>query len=209
MSEFRLPRFRSDVALVDASGKPTITFQRWWQSVVTKIEAQEAAQDALLEQISDVLGLTEDLETAVTAAQTAADDAQVAADAAATSADGANSVAALTNSGVSGCTITATDAGANVTVAVSAHTRLYGDGTSLAIAGPTNITGLAYSTTYFIYYDDATRLDTTPTYATTTNEGTAAQTGDRHLVGRVVTPAAAAPPTDGDYVQPPGVGNIP
>ncbi len=203
---FRLPRLPQNFDLTTPRGWQQ--FQQWWQSVVTKIETQENNQDTLLAAVVAAQAAADDAQTAADTAQAAAVAADTAADAAQTSADGANSVASLTNSGVTGATITATDAGTDVTIAVSAHTRVYGDGSTLAIAGPANLTGRAYSTTYFIYYDDATRADTTPSYQTTTSEATAAQVGDRHLVGMVITPAAAAPPTDGDYVRPPGVGGI-
>ena len=199
MSAFRLPRLPLTVQIVDPkTGRPTQRFQLWWQRFCEDIEAQEGAQDAAI------------------AAQAAADSAIAAAAIASTAAvtaqsaaDGANSVASLTNSGVTPNPLSATDAGANATIAVAAHTRIYGDGSTLAIAGPVNITGLAYSTLFYVYYDDPTRADTTPTYATTTSATTAAQTGDRHLVGAVTTPAAAAPPTTGNEVQPPGLGSIP
>jgi hypothetical protein len=209
VSEFRLPRLPRNVALVDVkTGFPTIEFQRWWQSVVSKIEVQETTQDGLLDEIAEILGLTSDLEAAIDVVEDLADDAQASADAAQAAADGANSVASLTNSGTTGLTLDGEDAGADARIVVSAHTRVYGDGSTLAIAGPVNITGLAYSTEYYVYYDDATRADTTPTYQTTTSEATAAQVGDRHLVGRVMTPAALAAPTNGETVRPPGIGNL-
>lgn len=37
VAEFRLPRLQRDADLIDGS-KPTMLFQRWWQSVVEKIE---------------------------------------------------------------------------------------------------------------------------------------------------------------------------
>lgn len=196
-----IPRLPATYALVDAQGRPNRAFSEWWEQMASLIEAQEAAQDALLEQISTILGLTNDLDAAVTAAQAAADTAIAAA-------EGSNSVASLTNSGVTGLTLTASDAGVNAKITVSAHTRVYGDGSTLAIAGPTDITGLAYSTDYYVFYDDPTRADSTPAYQTTTDETTAAQTGDRHLVGLVTTPAALAAPTDGRTVRPPGVGGL-
>jgi hypothetical protein len=92
-------------------------------------------------------------------------------------------------------------------VTISAHTRVYGDGTSVAVnAG--SVLAQPYSTLVYIYYDDAARTGGTVTYLATTSQATAAQTGDRHLVGQVMTPAAAAPPTDGDYVGAPGFGGI-
>lgn len=200
----RLPRLMRGAQIVDPqTGRASDEFRLWWQRLAEQIEvevgaltAAQAAQAAAV--VAQAAAVT--AQSAATTAQTAADDAQ-------TSADGANSVASLTNSGVTGCTITGADAGANVTVTISAHTRKYGDGTSVAVNGGT-VTALAYTTTYFIYYDQASRLGGAVTYAATTSEATAAQTGDRHLVGMVVTPAAAAPNTDGDYVRVPGVGGI-
>lgn len=39
MSAFRLPRLPQDKAIVDNAGFPQTIFQRWWQSVMEKIEA--------------------------------------------------------------------------------------------------------------------------------------------------------------------------
>lgn len=208
MSDFRLPRLPRNVQLIDPkTGFPTQSFQQWWQSVVVKVETQEGTQDDLLAAVIAAQTAADDAQTAADTAQAAAVIADTAADAAQTSADGANSVASLTSSGVTGCTITATDAGANVTVTISAHTRVYGDGTSVAVNGG-SVTALPYSTDEFIYYDQASRLGGAVTYAATTSDTTAAQTGDRHLVGMVSTPAAAAPPEIGDNVRVPGVGGI-
>lgn len=188
-----LATLNAAVAIVDGKGRPTLAFQKQYQTNINELRGQ-------VQQIADILGLTFALDAAVTAAQTAADTAQTAA-------KGANAVASLTNSGVTGLTLTATDAGTDATITVSAHTRVYGDGTTLAVGGA-SLPGLAYSTGYYVYYDDPTRADTTPSFQTTTSEATAAQTGDRHLVGYVLTPAAAAPPNNGERVRPPGVGNL-
>lgn len=199
---FRLPR-------LPASEPTWPQMQLWWQQVVEAVETQENTQDDLLTAVVAAQTAADTAQTAADAADTAAAAAQTAADTAATAAEGANSVASLTNSGVVGTSIlTATDAGADATITVAAHTRVYGDGATVSVTGPTNITGLTYSTNYFVYYDDPTRADTTPSYQTTTSEATAAQTGDRHLVGMVTTPAAAAPPTDGFSVRAPGIGGI-
>lgn len=197
---YRLARLPRNVSIVDANGLPSATFQKWWQSQVQDIElALNSLQDAI---------------DAIAAAQAAADAANAAAataEAAAASAQGAADAATLEqnliNSYVTGATITATDAGANVSVSVSSHTRVYGDGSTLAISGAT-LTGLAYSTLYYLYYIDATRADTTPTIQATTSQVTAAQTGDTHLIGSVTTPAAAGAPTGGKYVSPPRTGEL-
>lgn len=195
-----LATLNAAVAIVDGKGRPTLAFQKQYQTNINELRGQ-------VQQIADILGLTFKLDAAVTTAQTAANAAQTAADTAQSAAKKANAVASLTNSGVTGLTLTATDAGTDATITVSAHTRVYGDGTTLAVGGA-SLPGLAYSTGYYVYYDDPTRADTTPSFQTTTSEATAAQTGDRHLVGYVLTPAAAAPPNNGERVRPPGVGNL-
>lgn len=197
---YRLARLPRNVSIVDASGLPNATFQKWWQSQVQDIEfALNSLQDAI---------------DAIAAAQAAADAANAAAataEAAATTAQNAADAATLeqnlVNSYVTGATITATDAGTNASITISSHTRVYGDGSSLAITG-TTLTALAYSTLYYIYYVDATRADTTPTIQATTSQVTAAQTGDTHLIGSVTTPAAAAADTGGKYVAPPRTGEL-
>lgn len=45
---FRLPRLQDDVAITDGKGKPALIFMRWLQTIVKKIETQEASQDATL-----------------------------------------------------------------------------------------------------------------------------------------------------------------
>lgn len=45
---FRLPRLPLDVSITDGAGRAKVIFQRWWQSVVEKIEAQEALQDTAI-----------------------------------------------------------------------------------------------------------------------------------------------------------------
>lgn len=103
----------------------------------------------------------------------------------------------------SGAAISGTDAGANATVAVTAHTRLYGN-TSVAVdAG--SVTGLAYGSRRFIYYDDPDNAGGAVTYQATATQAdalTSTTNPGRHFVGTIVTPAAAAPPTTGDV----GVG---
>ncbi len=144
---------------------------------------------------------------AAAAAAAAANAAAAAADAAALAAQGtADQVLAessLANSYTSGLTITATDAGADVTIAMSSHSRIYGDGTTVSVnAG--NVTGLAYSTSYWVFYDQASRAGGAVTYQASTaiqGNGTAP---DRHFIGAVTTPAAAAPPNAGNPVRPPG-----
>lgn len=175
--------------------KPQL-FERYWDEAMFQIE----------QNINNILAIPA-IEAAVEAANTAAAAANSAAEVAQTSANDAAKVAALTNSGVTGVTITASDAGASASIVISAHTRVYGTGTSVTVSGG-SVTGLSYSTDYYIYYDQPSRLGGTVTYQATTNKATAAQTGDRHLVGTVQTPAAAAPNVEGKYVDLAGLGSI-
>jgi hypothetical protein len=189
----KLPRMQRLFPLVETDGKPNRAFHKDW--------------DYAMETIESALNSVIAAQAAADAANAAAAAADAAALAAQGAADDAAATSALSNSGVTGATLTGTDAGANATVTISAHTRVYGDGTSVSVNGG-SVTGLAYSTLYYVYYDQPSRAGGAVTYAATTSEATAAQTGNRHLVGSVTTPAAAAGPTAGDYVGAPGVGSI-
>lgn len=80
---FRLPRLPRNVALIDTkTGNPTLEFQRWWQSTVETIEAQEAAQDAIIASVVAAQAAAAAAQAAATTAQTAAVAAQASADAA-------------------------------------------------------------------------------------------------------------------------------
>ncbi len=48
---FRLPRLPEDAEIVTANRRPSFRFQRWWQSIVTKLEGQENTQDDILAQL--------------------------------------------------------------------------------------------------------------------------------------------------------------
>lgn len=189
----RLPRLINSFAIAEKEGLPTLTFIQWWDAFAKQIEASVNSITAALE--------------AAGIAQTAATNAQAAADAAQAAADSVENVAKLSNSGTSGLTITATDAGSDVTINISSHTRLYGDGTSVSVDSG-SLTTLAYSTKYYIYYDDSSFLGGAVTYQSTTDMATAAQTGNRHLVGSVTTPAASDPDVDGGVLGPPGIPGI-
>lgn len=197
MPDFRLDRLSPGEA-------PSPRFQFLWQRFCEKIEE---AFDELAERVTDI----EDLLAATNAAQAAADAANAAAAAAQDTADNIEAAAELGDSYVSGITITATDAGANATVTISAHTRHYPqpDGTTVDVAvNGGSVTALAYSTTFFIFYDDAGRAGGAVTYQATSSESTAAQIGARHTVGAITTPAAAGADTGGAYTRPPGPGQI-
>lgn len=197
----RYNKLQRGVPIVGRDGLPTAQFQLYWQQAIDGLQGQ-------IDAITAAQAAADAANAAAAAAQTAADAADTAATNAQTAADEANANTAITASYVTGVTLTGTDAGSNATVSISAHTRVYGDGTSVSVNSG-SVTSLAYSTDYYIYYDQASRAGGAVTYQATTSVATAAQTGDRHTVGKVTTPAAAAPSTNGNGVEPPGVGNIP
>ena len=189
----RLDRLLNFESIVNPDGTVNLAYQAKWQRTMENIEN---AVNAVI-----------DAQNAADAANAAAAAADAAAVAAQTAADDATAATAIANSYVTGVTITGTDAGANATISISAHTRYYADGTNVAVNSG-SVTGLAYSTLYYIYYDQASRAGGAVTYQATTSEATAAQVGDRHTVGSVTTPAGGGGPVTGDFVYPPGVGNI-
>lgn len=138
---------------------------------------------------------------AAASASAAAASAQASANAAAASGGSSAALQALVNSGVNNsCTIGAFDAGADATVTISANTRYYGDGTSVAVNSG-SVTGVAYGLdAALIYYDDPTRAGGAVTYHVTTDPLLATPTPmhpDRHYVGSVPTPSALDPPNVG------------
>lgn len=196
----KLPRLQQKVSMTDRDGLPSLPFHRWWNTFAGSLE------DAI-NQLAETVDAIAAAQAAADAANAAAAAAEAAADNAQNAADTAAADSALSNSGVTGATITGSDAGTDATATISAHTRVYGDGSSVSVSGG-SVTALAYSTFYYIYYDQPSRAGGAVTYQATTSATTAAQTGDRHLVGSVTTPAAAGAPTDGGLVQPPGVSGI-
>lgn len=196
----KLPRFDRSIPITNENRTPSLPFHTWWQRALNSIESS-------FNQLETIVLDIQAAQNAANAAQAAADSAQASADAATSAAASSNSVASLTNSGVTGCTISATDAGTNASVTISSHTRVYGDGTSVVVTGAT-LTGRAYSTFYYIYYEDAARTGGAVTYLTTTDEAVAVQTGNRHIVGSITTPAAAGANTNGAKLPPPGQDGI-
>jgi hypothetical protein len=112
-------------------------------------------------------------------------------------------IVALVASGTDGCTITASDAGSDATITISAHTRVYADGTTAAVDGG-SVTGLPYSTLLFIFYSDPTRAGGAVAYQASTNIAAAAQIGAVHFVGSVETPAMGGGPNNQAGKGPPG-----
>jgi hypothetical protein len=105
-----------------------------------------------------------------------------------------------------GTILSASDAGSSATITISAHTRKYGDTTSVSVNGG-SVTGLAYSTKYYVYYDDPNTAGGAVTYHADANPNVAeynAASG-RHYCGSITTPASGAGSTSGG-VTPGGGG---
>ena len=86
--------------------------------------------------------------------------------------------------------VTATDAGATASVDIASHTLSRSSGDVSYSAG--SITGLAYSTKYYVYTDDANFDGGAVTYATTTSKADIVGSLGRYFVSEVTTPAASA-----------------
>lgn len=180
----RLPRLQSQAAIVDKDGKPTLTFTRYFQSFAEQIEL-------VINKIAELLGITEQLDAAIAAAMAAAAAAQAAAEDAKDAADNATAdnaastrEQALVSSGIMPRTVVAANAVGDVSIA--AHTRYYGDGTSIAVdAG--SLSGYAPGDQVYVSYEDAARTGGAVTYEG--SSGFQSQTSDRHVVGSVVVPS--------------------
>lgn len=196
MAYLRLPRFDQRNAAVASDGRFTAFVLRTLNDMIEQVEAAINAIAA----IPDIQAALEGLDEATQAALDAAAQAQGAADA-------TKAATALANSYVTGLTLTSVDTGAEATINVSGHSRVYGDGSSVPVTGG-SITALSYDTYYYVYYDDPTRAGGSVTFEATTDEATAAQTGDRHVVGAIRTPASGQPDNNGNPVRPPGAGTI-
>jgi hypothetical protein len=171
-------------------------FQIWWQQVIESISGEFGALQTAL----DALAAANAAQADATAAQSSANTAQSTANTVKRD-DG------IASSWTSpGTILSAADAGSNATITVSDHTRKYNDVNSVSVnAG--SVTGLAYSTSYDVYYDQTSRAGGAVTYHATTNPNTGmpGAAAGRHYCGTITTPAAAAPPTSGG-VNPPSTG---
>lgn len=182
---------QADPVVEPQTGRPTRVFLNFINGTIRELKRS--------------IGGIQDAIDAAAAANTAAATANAAAGTAQSAATGVTAQAVMSDSYPSGLTITATDVGASVTIAISAHTRHYPqpNGTDITVGvNSGSLTGKAYSTSYWIYYDDASHAGGAVSYQATTTQATSAQVGDRHAVGAVLTPAATAGPVTGKYRTP-------
>lgn len=94
--------------------------------------------------------------------------------------------------------LTQADAGSSITITVLAHSRIYDDGTSAAIPERT-VTGVPYSTTVGVYYDDPERDGGAVTVAYSADLLTTRHNyvEGRHSLGNITTIASGGtPPSD-------------
>lgn len=180
---FRLPRLSSNAALVDDKGQPTVTFQQWWQTVVQRVELA-------IQTIVDLTGIQDQFEQALAqaqqataAAQAAAGEAQAAADAAQAQTDATKREAALQGSYIEPASVLSATPTA---ITIAAHTRMYADGSSVAVNGGT-VPATASNDIDYVSYDDPTRTGGSVAYQVST--AAPVQTGDTHVVGAVAIPA--------------------
>lgn len=178
----RLPRLLNSTELVDDQRRPSLAFQRYWQSLVELIERAINA-------IAELTGITDQLDEAIKAnqeatreAREAAAAAKEAADQAAVQADATKREAALQGSYVEPASnLSATP----TTITISGHTRRYADGASVTVNGGTVLATGAGDTDYISYVDKG-RVGGSVTYIASTTPPT--QTGDTHVVGAVMIP---------------------
>jgi hypothetical protein len=97
--------------------------------------------------------------------------------------------------------LVATDSGGfGPVVTVADQSWQYPNAPAVLVRDGGVISGLDNSTKYFVYFDDATLADSTPSYAATIVAADAVNSADhpdRHFLGEVTTPAPGGGPTDG------------
>ena len=99
-------------------------------------------------------------------------------------------------SAISPSPLSASDAGTDATITISAFTPQFDFGT-LSVSGA-SITGLAYSTTFFVYLTDFSYTDGSYTAAlATTSLLTLASNPGYFYIGTALTPAPGGPPIGG------------
>lgn len=179
----KIPDLQASRPIVDREGRPQFDFLRWINSAFSQLE---------------------EAQNAVTAALEAAGIALDAAAAAQAAADAVTGDTNLSSSYVTGLTLEAFNDGADCHVDISAHTRVYGDGTSVPVNGGT-LSGITHDTVVRVYYDQPSRAGGAVTYQWSSLIEDATQAGDRHSVGSVVTPRTAEVGSIiGSPVYPPG-----
>lgn len=181
-----LARLKRQLSYFDKNGFPTVQMQLHWQSTM---EAIETAFAALTTDVDDLASIV---------ARLSATEAQAAS--AVTTAQATESRVSLSDSYTNPTgVLTASSAGV---VTIAAHSRVYGDGSSVSVNSG-SVSGFASGQSVTVYYVDAGRAGGAVTYQGTTNA--VAQSGNTHVVGTVIVPAAGAADATGIGTQAPGV----
>lgn len=92
--------------------------------------------------------------------------------------------------------LTAADVGSDVTITIASHNVVF-DATTLAYNSG-SITGLGFSTKYYVYADDPTKAGGAVTYVSTTTKTDVTANVGRYYVGDVTTPADGGGDTGGN-----------
>lgn len=171
-----------------ADGETDAQFKRRqliWQRTM---EAIEDAFTALTTQVSDNTALL----SRIAAAQDLAQQANTTASATSSSVSIANSYTSPVS------VLTASSSGA---ITIAAHTRYYGDGTSVSVNSG-SVSGFAEGAYVTVYYTDTAREGGAVAYQGSTSA--IAQEGSVHVVGQVTIPASGEPDSSGTSPTAPG-----
>jgi len=93
--------------------------------------------------------------------------------------------------------LTAIDAGSNASIVIAAFTMQMAANADINYNSAT-LTGLAYSTLYYVYVDDPTLAGGSASYGATTTKEDAFDGTSRFFIGSILTPAAGAPNSTGN-----------
>jgi hypothetical protein len=202
----------TDVDWDDESGNTTIvaaTFRSKFNDVLAKRQVLLNKIAATAKTLADAAQTQANTATTNAAtAQTTANTANTTAGTAQTTANTVKRDDAISTSWTSpGAILSATDAGSSATITIANHTRNYTDVSTVSVTGG-SLTALAYSTLYYVYYDQTSRAGGSVTYHSTTNPNTAMANAaaGRHYCGSVTTPAAGGGSTSGGVNPPSGGG---
>ena len=93
--------------------------------------------------------------------------------------------------------LSATDAGGSATISVAAWVNRTSSKGDISYASG-SVTGLSFSTLYFVYTDDGKLQGGVATYNATTTKVTAINGTGRFFIGSIITPASGGPQTSGN-----------
>lgn len=170
-------------AIVDTQGRPTRRFQQIWQNTIGAFKDLLTSQGLSITELQRIYsGINTAQSTAASAVQTA---------------NATQASISLANSYVS--PVGVLTASSDGTVTIAAHTRVYGDGTSVNVNGGTVTATGSFAT---VFYIDGAREGGAVVYQVTSSA--VAQEGSVHVVGQVAIPLAGEPDVAGSGPTAPG-----